>query len=61
LKPQDMELHERAARYAKAHRASAAQVFRRFGTANMIVDTATTAPVSPASEMRLRRQHIAPV
>jgi hypothetical protein len=37
LKPQDMELHGRAARYAKAHRASVAQVFRSFGTANMIV------------------------
>jgi hypothetical protein len=61
LNAEDMELHERAARYAKAHRASVAQVFRSFGTANMTVDTATTAPASPASKMRSRRQHIAPV
>jgi hypothetical protein len=45
----------------QGHRASVAQVFRSYGTANMIVDTATTAHVSPASGMRSRRQHIAPV
>jgi hypothetical protein len=32
---------------------------QEFGTANMIVDPATTASVSPPFEMRFRRQHIA--